>query len=309
MGVIDYKYKNKEKYALLIISISMLIFGVILFCEMVSKNKPAVKQHRAIYKYMGEKYFEESSDTSPDFGDISFLKTAMYPRFSSPKVAADIGITILSSLYGEEMADLQKPYSISLINDEVWEIRGCIPYKDFYIMIQSSDYRVLFIGGYSYMDYITGAGIYSKEKIDMTDFINNLGRRPHPFLTYKYQGERYGEKLPFVRLPLPSFVKKDFATPKWMSDNGYTPDSNVRNLPDGVLKDYETAAKVGMIILSSVHGENDLIPEKPFDVWLCNNKRWRLQGNLPKKYESGGAATINIQKSDCRIINLYHEKN
>ncbi len=94
----------------------------------------------------------------------------MYSRFSSPKVAADIGITILSSLYGEEMADLQKPYSISLINDEVWEIRGCITYKDFYIMIQSSDYRVLSIGGYSYMDYITGAGIYSKEKIDMANF-------------------------------------------------------------------------------------------------------------------------------------------
>ena len=37
-------------------------------------------------------------------------------------------------------------------------------------MIQSSDYRVLSIGGYSYMDYITGAGIYSKEKIDMTNF-------------------------------------------------------------------------------------------------------------------------------------------
>lgn len=112
------------------------------------------------------------------------------------------------------------------------------------------------------MDYITGAGIYSKEKIDMTDFINNLGRRPHPFLTYKYQGERYGEKLPFVRLPLPSFVKKDsLAAPKWMSDNGYTPDSSVRNLPDGVLKDYETAAKMGMIILSSVHGEYACISE------------------------------------------------
>lgn len=95
---------------------------------------------------------------------------------------------------------------------------------------------------------------------------------------------------------------------EWIKDNGYTPDSSVRDLPNGVLRDYETAAKVGIIILSSILGDKDVKKQFPFEVFLTNTGSWSLDGSLYPIGSAGGTAHIDIQKSDCRILALYHEK-
>jgi len=330
MDTIEKTYNYKIGCTLLIILISALMFGIIFFCTRKARIRPAIKQHTIICKYMGME-FEETNNFAPDFGYIPSLYNIKHHIVETPEIAANIGITILSSVYGRRMSELQKPYNVSLINGEVWEVKGSLPYKDFYILIQMSDCRVLSISGYSYIEYLTRKG-FSKENTTPTgfiddaayiwisngnallyDFINNDSKIPHSLLTYKYQGERHGYVLPFTRLSFKgyNYMEEDEyfpATHEWMSDNGYTPDSSVRDLPNGVLRDYETAAKVGIIILSSIYKEERIKRKKPFEIFLRNADYWALICSLYLKGAFGGAAYINIQKADCRVLSVYHEK-
>ncbi len=314
---------------LLIVLISVLMFGIIFFCTRKARIRPTIKRHTVICKYMGMEFFEGTATLAPDFGKFPAFLAIKYPRICTPKVATDIGITILSSIYGKRIVEIQKPYKVSLINDEIWEIRGRLPYRDFYIMIQQFDSRVLSINGYSYTEYLEGRND-SYNNLSMLDFINNSAYNwtykdndlfsdyinneicvAHSTAKYDYLGSKHVEKLPFVRLPFDGYTDDEGKNPvmyEWIKDNGYTPDSSVRDLPNGVLRDYETAAKVGIIILSSILGDKDVKKQFPFEVFLTNTGSWSLDGSLYPIGSAGGTAHIDIQKSDCRILALYHEK-
>ncbi len=329
MDTIEKTYNYKIGCTLLIILISVLMFGIIFFCTKKARIRPAIKQHTIICKYMGMEFLDGTATLAPDFGRFPILIATKYPRIRTPRVATDIGITILSSIYGKRIAEMQKPYKVSLINDEIWEIRGSLPYRDFYIMIQRFDSRVLSINGYSYTEYLEGRN-NSYNNFSMLDFINNSAYNwtykdndlfsdyinneicvAHSTTKYDDLGSKHVEKLPFVRLAFEGYIdddEKKSVMYEWIKDNGYTPDSSVRDLPNGVLRDYETAAKVGIIILSSIYKEERIKRKKPFEIFLRNADYWALTGSLYIKGAFGGAAHINIQKADCRILSIYHEK-
>lgn len=330
MAFIKYIYNKRIVYSLPIIFIGMLTVGIIVFRNRDTMNQLSVKQRVAMCEYMGIELFTGIKD-SPDFGQLPKKYTTKYPKIKTPDVAVNVGIAILSSLYGKRVSEMQKPYKVSLINGEVWDVSGSLPYKDFHIMIQRSDCRILSIGGYSYIEYVKEKGVskVNKGMMDimddvasiwmykgntlLSDFINNDVHVPHSPITYIYQGEKQEDRLPFVRLPFKSYINSEGKEVfpniyEWMPDNGYTPDSTVCNLPDGVLRDYETAAKVGIAILSSIYGYEEIKKQCPFDVYFGNTGYWVLDGRLPSEFTAGGTAHIIIQKVDSRIIFYYHEK-
>lgn len=77
-------------------------------------------------------------------------------------------------------------------------------------------------------------------------------------------------------------------------------------LPLEVIPNAETAIKVCEPILISAYGK-DIIEERPYIVRLCNNC-WRITGSLPRKAKLGGTFSIVIQKSDGKVIKMYHTK-
>ena len=222
MAFIKYIYNKRIVYSLPIIFIGMLTVGIIVFRNRDTMNQLAVKQRVAMCEYMGIELFTGIKD-SPDFGQLPKKYTTKYPKIKTPDVAVNVGIAILSSLYGKRVSEMQKPYKVSLINGEVWDVSGSLPYKDFHIMIQRSDCRILSIGGYSYIEYVKEKGVskVNKGMMDimddvasiwvykgntlLSDFINNDVHVPHSPITYIYQGEKQEDRLPFVRLPFKSY--------------------------------------------------------------------------------------------------------
>lgn len=69
----------------------------------------------------------------------------------------------------------------------------------------------------------------------------------------------------------------------------------------------ETAIKVAEAIWLPIYGEK-IYKEKPFVATLDKSSGvWTVKGTLPPKF-LGGVAYILIQKSDCKILKVYHEK-
>ncbi|AEV99384.1 hypothetical protein A4D02_34280 [Niastella koreensis] len=86
--------------------------------------------------------------------------------------------------------------------------------------------------------------------------------------------------------------------------------------------DAETAIKVAEAVWLPIYG-NRIYNEKPFIARLENNKVWIVEGTLKgdSVYNSkpnpnsrsifivvGGVAHIEIQKSDCKILQVSHGK-
>lgn len=68
----------------------------------------------------------------------------------------------------------------------------------------------------------------------------------------------------------------------------------------------ETAIKIAEAIWLPIYGKS-IYEKKPYSVELIDNKIWRVKGTL-KLEEVGGVPIIEIQKSDCKIINVTHSK-
>lgn len=76
--------------------------------------------------------------------------------------------------------------------------------------------------------------------------------------------------------------------------------------PVEAIPNVETAIKVCEPILISAYGK-DIIEERPYIVTLSNNC-WRITGSLPRNAKLGGTFSIVIQKSDGKVIKMYHTK-
>ena len=271
---------KKKKYKVIII----LLF---LFVLLVFMSRSINKSNDS-FRYVGKEYYEEHDSSLSIYGYVPTPFVYRRPRVADENVAEEVGTTILGSIYGKRILEKQKPFKVSLVNDKIWIIEGKLSInKSFFIAIQQSDCRVLKISGYTYMEYL-------KNQLCGGRNFNNTSSE------YVYNNLMLKKSISIDTIRNIKIYK--------VHNNEYVPDSSVYGLSDGVLKDYETAAKVGIILLSSYFGKEHIISEYPFKVSLYNNKLWRLCGSLPPNFTFGGTANIVIQKSDCRIINCFHEK-
>ncbi len=68
----------------------------------------------------------------------------------------------------------------------------------------------------------------------------------------------------------------------------------------------KVARQVAEVILISIYGQ-EIKKQKPFNVKLQGDSLWIITG-VQKKVEIGGVAYIEIQKKDCKILNVTHGK-
>jgi hypothetical protein len=80
--------------------------------------------------------------------------------------------------------------------------------------------------------------------------------------------------------------------------------NNNSNLTDDLVPDQQTAIKIAEAIWLPIYGEK-VLSEKPYAAELKNGV-WFVNGTL--KEEKGGVAYIEINKKDCKILNVYHTK-
>lgn len=68
----------------------------------------------------------------------------------------------------------------------------------------------------------------------------------------------------------------------------------------------ETAIKIAEAVLVPIYGKA-ILQKRPFTAKLINNTFWRVEGTLNSD-ELGGVPIIEIQKKDCKILNVTHTK-
>ena len=73
-----------------------------------------------------------------------------------------------------------------------------------------------------------------------------------------------------------------------------------------LIKDSNTAVNIAEPILFSVYGKDDIIFERPYDIFFIN-KYWIISGTLPIDY-NGGTFLIIMDSRNCKIISLEHGK-
>ena len=73
---------------------------------------------------------------------------------------------------------------------------------------------------------------------------------------------------------------------------------------NGYVPDKETAIKIAEAIWQPIYGDK-INNSRPFVAEL-KGKVWVVQGTLHS--QKGGVPYIEIQKSDCKILKMYHGK-
>jgi len=69
--------------------------------------------------------------------------------------------------------------------------------------------------------------------------------------------------------------------------------------------DSATAIKVAEAIWLPIYGK-EIYKQKPFKAILLGGNVWQVSGTL--KTQKGGVAYIELQKSDCKVLSVYHTK-
>lgn len=140
---------------------AFFIGAVVTSVALSSYSTKKKKTFRPNFIYNG---FEDLSfeHIASDYGDDSLamneLKNIYKPRTSiatksqnaginlSAKTAAKIGIAVLSSKYGRNFINQQKPFQVSLLGDKVWKVKGSksfISHVSSEIYIQKADAQIL----------------------------------------------------------------------------------------------------------------------------------------------------------------------
>ena len=91
--------------------------------------------------------------------------------------------------------------------------------------------------------------------------------------------------------------------------NGYSKKNVAKpteDIPWDIVPDAKTAVKVAEAVWLPVYGKS-VLREKPYVAELKDSSVWIVKGTLPKGYR-GGVAYIEIQKKDCKVLNMYHGK-
>lgn len=131
-----------------------LIFGFlssVTYFHFVSND--SVYQSEKLFKYVG---FVDYSEDVISHEQLIKLIEENYQRVQrcnygvaivkTPETAANIGLAILSSKFGEEFVDAQKPFRVYLLNGKVWMLQGNVAdNKGSVILIQKFDGTILSI--------------------------------------------------------------------------------------------------------------------------------------------------------------------
>lgn len=80
-------------------------------------------------------------------------------------------------------------------------------------------------------------------------------------------------------------------------------------LPSDLVPNKETAIKIAEAVWLPIYGKK-IYNEKPFTAELTSVGIWIVKGTLQNANlgAKGGVAYIEIQKSDCKILKIYHGK-
>jgi hypothetical protein len=74
---------------------------------------------------------------------------------------------------------------------------------------------------------------------------------------------------------------------------------------DGYVPNEVTAIKIAEAIWFPIYGK-EIYDYKPFKAELIGGKIWKVYGTVHT--EKGGSPIAEIQKNDCKVIKVIHEK-
>ena len=75
----------------------------------------------------------------------------------------------------------------------------------------------------------------------------------------------------------------------------------------GFVPNGETAAAIGVAVLSPIYGEKSVARHKPYRATLAGGI-WTVRGTLPPGTR-GATAGAEIAKDDGRIVRVFHEQS
>jgi len=81
---------------------------------------------------------------------------------------------------------------------------------------------------------------------------------------------------------------------------------NVVDNKSAIIKDSLTAINVAEPILFSIYGRENIIKQKPYEIYNIDN-HWILTGTLPEGF-MGGTFLIIIDDRNSRVIRITHGK-
>ena len=119
------------------------------------KQKSEVK----IFEYQGFADYSEDVVDPKDLKEIILGEYERKPHYAkikqgvvqTPESAANIGMAVLSSKYGEERVNSYKPFHVSLVNNRIWLVKGynrIFPKQELMIWILKDDASILSIREY-----------------------------------------------------------------------------------------------------------------------------------------------------------------
>ena len=74
-----------------------------------------------------------------------------------------------------------------------------------------------------------------------------------------------------------------------------------------IISDSKTAIEVAEPILFKIYGKDNILGERPYNVYFVDGY-WLVSGSLPKKYNVGGTFSIILSAKDGQVIKLIHYK-
>ena len=137
------------KHVMKIINISMLSFilgcFIAIFIQIIKEEK-----QQELYKYTGKTSVKELEyKKSKEFGyiPVKAVTESYIGVVPDAETAVKIGMIVLSRELGDDFVNLQKPFNVELLNNQIWYIKGT-RYKgnqNVCIAIQKTDGRILYV--------------------------------------------------------------------------------------------------------------------------------------------------------------------
>jgi hypothetical protein len=85
--------------------------------------------------------------------------------------------------------------------------------------------------------------------------------------------------------------------------------SEIHSKPLGSVNTSKEAKEKAVVRLTEIYGKSTINEEKPFYVRYDEaNQAWLVEGTMPWYYTNGGVAHIIFQKSDGKVLAVWHEK-
>jgi hypothetical protein len=79
------------------------------------------------------------------------------------------------------------------------------------------------------------------------------------------------------------------------------------SLPNNLVPNKQTVIKIAEAIWLPIYGK-EIYNEKPFVAEFTTSGIWIVKGSLQDTKSKGGVAYIETQKSDCKILKIFHGK-